>query len=73
MTNGDVNGHAHSDTPSPAAVPIPQELLRKYIVYSKERVRPKLHQMDQDKVARLYADLRKESMVQYVGKYSKYK
>ena len=43
--------------------PIPQELLRKYIVYSKEKVHPKLHQMDQDKVAKLYADLRKESMV----------
>ncbi len=42
---------------------IPQDLLRKYIVYSKEKVHPKLHQMDQDKVAKLYADLRKESMV----------
>lgn len=45
------------------AEPIPQELLKKYIIYSKEKVHPKLHQMDQDKVARLYADLRKESMV----------
>ncbi len=43
--------------------PISQDLLRKYIVYSKEKVHPKLHQMDQDKVAKLYADLRKESMV----------
>ena len=43
--------------------PLPQDLLQKYIVYSKEKIRPKLHQMDQDKVARLYADLRKESMV----------
>nr|AAM28219.1 DNA replication licensing factor [Danio rerio] len=42
--------------------PIPQELLRKYIIYAKERVRPKLNQMDQDKVARIYSDLRKESM-----------
>lgn len=41
---------------------IDQELLRKYMVYSKEKVHPKLHQMDQDKVAKLYADLRKESM-----------
>lgn len=80
-----------SDVPS-----IPQELLRKYIIYAKERVRthagenqsrlicwylyintrifgiyvfifaqvhPKLNQMDQDKVARIYSDLRKESMV----------
>uniref|UniRef100_A0A8C9TYW0 DNA replication licensing factor MCM2 n=1 Tax=Scleropages formosus TaxID=113540 RepID=A0A8C9TYW0_SCLFO len=42
--------------------PIPQELLKKYIIYAKERVRPKLNQMDQDKVARIYSDLRKESM-----------
>ena len=46
--------------------PLPQDLLQKYIVYSKEKIRPKLHQMDQDKVARLYADLRKESMVRRV-------
>ena len=43
--------------------PIPQELLRKYLLYSKERVHPKLNQMDQDKVARIYSELRKESMV----------
>ncbi|KAK5600016.1 MCM DNA helicase complex subunit [Crenichthys baileyi] len=46
-----------SDIPS-----IPQELLRKYIIYAKERVHPKLNQMDQDKVARIYSDLRRESM-----------
>ncbi len=64
-TNGNMQngGDAHAlDEPSKAE-PIPQDLLRKYIVYSKEKVRPKLHQMDQDKVAKLYADLRKESMV----------
>ena len=47
--------------------PISQDLLRKYIVYSKEKVHPKLHQMDQDKVAKLYADLRKESMVRLLN------
>uniref|UniRef100_A0A915IPV2 DNA replication licensing factor MCM2 n=1 Tax=Romanomermis culicivorax TaxID=13658 RepID=A0A915IPV2_ROMCU len=41
---------------------IPQELLRKYIMYAKENIHPKLHQMDQDKVAKMYADLRRESM-----------
>ncbi len=41
---------------------IPQDLLKKYILYARERVRPKLHHMDQDKVARMYSDLRKESM-----------
>jgi len=41
---------------------IPQELLRKYIIYAREKVHPKLHQMDQDKVAKMYSDLRRESM-----------
>ncbi|GIY51642.1 DNA replication licensing factor mcm2 [Caerostris darwini] len=41
---------------------IPQDLLRKYIIYSREKVHPKLHQMDQDKVAKLYSELRRESL-----------
>lgn len=31
-------------------------------MYSKEHIRPKLHQLDQDKLARLYSDLRRESL-----------
>lgn len=42
--------------------PIPQDLLKKYIIYSKEKAHPKLHQMDQDKVAKMYSELRRESM-----------
>merc|ERR1712241_21287 len=41
---------------------IPQELLRKYLIYAREKIHPKLHQMDQDKVAKMYTDLRRESM-----------
>merc|ERR1711881_124304 len=41
---------------------IPQDLLRKYILYARERVHPKLHDMDQDKVAKMYSHLRSESM-----------
>ena len=41
---------------------IPQELLRKYILYSREKCRPKLYQIDQDKVARLFSDMRRESL-----------
>ncbi|KAK5101691.1 MCM DNA helicase complex subunit [Lithohypha guttulata] len=41
---------------------IPQELLRKYILYARDRCRPKLYQIDQDKVARLFADMRRESL-----------
>ncbi|KAF2402613.1 MCM-domain-containing protein [Trichodelitschia bisporula] len=42
--------------------PIAQDLLRKYILYARERVRPKLYQIDQEKVARLFADMRRESL-----------
>ena len=41
---------------------IPQELLRKYILYGREKCTPKLYQIDQDKVARLFADMRRESL-----------
>jgi DNA replication licensing factor MCM2 len=41
---------------------IPQELLRKYILYAREKCRPKLYQIDQDKVARLFVDMRRESL-----------
>lgn len=41
---------------------IPQELLRKYILYARERCNPKLYNMDEDKVARLFADMRRESL-----------
>merc|ERR1712115_569193 len=39
-----------------------QELLKKYIIYAREKIHPKLHQMDQEKVAKMYSDLRRESM-----------
>ena len=41
---------------------IPQDLLKKYILYAREKIRPKLHDLDQDKVAKMYSELRKESM-----------
>merc|ERR1719454_1844087 len=41
---------------------IPQDLLRKYILYARSKIHPKLHQMDQEKVAKMYSDLRRESM-----------
>lgn len=42
--------------------PIPQELLIKYIHYARTKIHPKLHQMDMNKVSRVYADLRRESI-----------
>jgi DNA replication licensing factor MCM2 len=54
------------DVDQPIAQPqegeISQELLRKYILYAREKCRPKLFQIDQDKVARLFADMRRESL-----------
>lgn len=42
---------------------IPQALLRKYILYARQHCHPKLSQLDDNKISRLYADLRRESMV----------
>lgn len=42
--------------------PITQDLLSKYINYARVKIHPKLHQMDMDKVSRVYADLRRESI-----------
>ncbi|EPQ57599.1 MCM-domain-containing protein [Gloeophyllum trabeum ATCC 11539] len=41
---------------------IPQDVLRKYIMYAREKVRPKLYDLDQEKLSRLFSDLRRESM-----------
>lgn len=41
---------------------IPQDLLRKYIIYAKQRCHPKIQSVDQDKMARMYSELRKESI-----------
>ena len=37
-------------------------MLRKYIQYAREKIRPKLHQMDQDKMSKLFSELRRESL-----------
>jgi len=41
---------------------ISQEMLRKYILYSKRNCHPKLDNIDRDKVSKFYADLRQKSM-----------
>lgn len=40
---------------------IPQEMLKKYIVYARENIHPKLQNMDEDKVANIYSQLRQQS------------
>ena len=44
-------------------VTIPQSLLRKYIQYARTSVHPQLKGFDQDKVAMLYSELRRESSI----------
>jgi len=61
----EVDGEDASDGAAASNRPkseISQDLLRKYILYARERVRPKLYQIDQDKIARLFADMRRESL-----------
>lgn len=41
---------------------ISQDILRKYIMYAREKIRPKLFDLDQEKLARLFSDLRRESL-----------
>ncbi|TVY20749.1 DNA replication licensing factor mcm2 [Lachnellula arida] len=41
---------------------IPQELLRKYILYARERCSPKLYNIDEEKISKLFADMRRESL-----------
>lgn len=41
---------------------IPQNMLRKYLMYAKSAVTPKLSNMDKEKISSLYIDLRRESM-----------
>ncbi|KAG1671758.1 DNA replication licensing factor mcm2 [Nymphon striatum] len=62
-TPEDIQEITSNETPGLTGVEkIPQELLKKYIIYSKEKTHPKLNQMDQEKVAKMYSDLRRESM-----------
>lgn len=41
---------------------IPQDLLRKYIMYARENVSPRISERYSDKVAHLYGELRRESL-----------
>ncbi|KAK0726966.1 MCM2/3/5 family-domain-containing protein [Lasiosphaeria miniovina] len=60
--SGQPDTQATSTSPPTKEGEIPQELLRKYILYARERCSPKLYHMDEDKVARLFADMRRESL-----------
>ena len=40
---------------------IPQKMLKKYLIYAKRFIRPKLSEIDQNKITQFYADIRRES------------
>lgn len=42
---------------------VPQDLLKKYIMYAKRMVHPKLNEIDREKVTSFYAEIRRESNV----------
>ncbi|KAI8997949.1 MCM2/3/5 family-domain-containing protein [Gaertneriomyces semiglobifer] len=42
---------------------IPQDMLRKYVMYARTRCQPKMHKVNELKLEQLYADLRRESML----------
>lgn len=42
--------------------PLPQDVLKKYITYAKANTTPVLQEIDSEKIASLYADLRNQSM-----------
>ncbi|KAL3995080.1 MCM2/3/5 family protein [Acanthocheilonema viteae] len=41
---------------------IPQAMLRKYLMYARENIHPKLEQLPQDKISKFFAEMRKESL-----------
>lgn len=45
---------------------IDQDLLRKYLMYAKDTIHPRLNNLDQDKLARVYSSLRRESLVYFI-------
>lgn len=42
---------------------IPQDLLKKYLIYAKRFTHPKLSEIDQNKITQFYADIRRESNI----------
>ncbi|GAM21209.1 hypothetical protein SAMD00019534_043840 [Acytostelium subglobosum LB1] len=56
-----INGEHNYQNQATSLSPIPQEMLRKYIMYAKQKVRPKINNIDKEKIAQLYAEMRRES------------
>lgn len=59
MVAGDVNELAFDD----GDAYIDQGVLRKYLMYARDRCRPSIPNIDKEKIANYYSDLRRESLV----------
>ncbi|KAJ2779408.1 MCM DNA helicase complex subunit [Coemansia javaensis] len=55
-------GAAEPEADSTAQGVVPQDMLRKYIMYARENVQPRISDQFSDKIARLYGELRRESL-----------
>ncbi|KAF3932255.1 hypothetical protein ABW19_dt0202174 [Dactylella cylindrospora] len=54
---------ADADLPlAQSNTPVPQDLLRKYILFARRECQPKIHHIDEEKLARLFSDMRRESL-----------
>lgn len=61
-TNSVGDGNAVGDEED-GLQPLDQQLLRKYVSYARASVKPVLHDVDSEKIAALYADLRAQSAI----------
>ena len=43
--------------------PIPQEIFTEHLIYAKRRTHPRMKSVDQEKIAQVYAELRRQSLV----------
>ncbi|KAI9104717.1 MCM2/3/5 family-domain-containing protein [Phlyctochytrium arcticum] len=62
LYNGEAPG-AESLAPPVDEDVIPQDLLRKYIMYARDKVFPRIADIDHHKLEKLYSELRRESMM----------
>ncbi|KAJ3254301.1 MCM DNA helicase complex subunit [Boothiomyces macroporosus] len=55
--------HEVEETIEEDADVIPQELLKKYIIYARDNIKPTMQSIDVEKLEKLYSELRRESMI----------
>eukprot|EP00002_Diphylleia_rotans_P025588 TRINITY_DN5063_c0_g1_i3.p1 TRINITY_DN5063_c0_g1~~TRINITY_DN5063_c0_g1_i3.p1 ORF type:complete len:1064 (+),score=262.09 TRINITY_DN5063_c0_g1_i3:63-3254(+) len=55
------NTNPEQKTSNQATEEISQDMLRKYMMYAKQRIHPRLTRLDQERISQVYADLRRES------------